>query len=256
MNFLSSAFFVCLSISSIIVSLINGQVVLDQITLKTLVPTYTTATTIDLSSKSIFFIDALVFNYSPQVFTTLTLTNNLMTAVSAEAFKYCTVLRTLIMSKNKLDKINPGAFSATTITNNLQVLDLSYTDILGTNNLVELRLNNNNLTSVENLFRGSSTYYTKLTTVYLNSNFLTTITTSTFSFLTSLTKLYLNDNKLVTIPSQAFFGLVNLQYVYLADNPIATSQPFTLIQLCLNLPKRHICLYTTCTKAGQNILLN
>ena len=242
---------------------VQCQAMLDFTLLKSLAPAYTTATTIDLTSKSIFYIDSLTFNYTPQVFTTLTLTSNLLTSVSATAFKYCTLLRTLILSKNSISRIDSGSFNAAGLTQNLQVLDLSYnnftalsyTDILGTSNLVELRLNNNQLASVTNLFQGSTTYYTKLTTVYLNSNLLTSVTESTFSMLTNLVRIYLNDNKLITVPAKSFYGLVNLQYIYIGNNPIATSAPYSLIQLCLGNPKCHVCLYTSCVKSNGDFFV-
>ena len=240
----------------------QSQVILQQSILQTWVPAYTTTTSLDLSSKSIIYIDSYTFKYTPQAFTTLTLANNQLTTVTANVFINCLVLRTLNLANNKLTKIEPNAFNIAALTNSMTSLDLSYNyfttltyaDILGLTNLTILKLNNNQLTDISNLFRGSSSYYTKLTHIYLNSNLLTTITASTFSLVPSLVYLYLNNNKIITIESKSFLGLVNLQFAFVGENPIATSQPLLLVQLCLTNPKCTICLYTTCSKLDSKLI--
>jgi Leucine-rich repeat (LRR) protein len=239
----------------------QSQVILDNGLLKSLVPAYTTATSIDLSSKSIIYIDSLTFKYTPQVFTTLSLSRNQLSAITATVFINSVTLKTLTLSYNKITKIETNAFNNANL-NSLTTLDLSYNnftsltynDIFGLTNLSVLRLEYNQLTDISNLFRGSSSYYTKLTHIYLTGNLITTISTSTFNLIPSLVYLYLNDNKLVTIAAQSFYGLTNLQFIFIGNNPITNSYPLNVQQLCLANPRCTVCFYSTCSKDNKLVL--
>ncbi|KAI8508793.1 hypothetical protein Bbelb_138920 [Branchiostoma belcheri] len=90
--------------------------------------------------------------------------------------------------------------------------------------ILTLYMRNNDLTNISHpavsRFRAFFWMLSRLQTLRLDRNQLTSLPSGIFSQLSSLTSLYLNDNQLSTLSSSGFSGLNNLRYLYLQDNYI------------------------------------
>lgn len=115
------------------------------------------------------------------------------------------------------------------------------TNIRKFKNLEVLRLNNNELTTLDyDIYKGISNYVfdelKALKRLYLDSNKLTKIEPNLFNGLSSLEILYLGNNQLARIDDDSFNGLSNLKELYLGNNRLKTidGSPFNGL---LNLRK-------------------
>jgi Leucine-rich repeat (LRR) protein len=150
----------------------------------------------------------------------LDLSNNNLTNIDKDLFKYNTQLQYLYLNNNKLTNLNKDLFKYNT---QLQYLDLSYNkltnldkDLFKYNTQLQyLYLNNNKLTNLDkDLFK----YNTQLQNLYLNNNKLTNLDKDLFKYNTLLQTLWLFNNKLTNLDKDIFSGLTQLQALDLADN--------------------------------------
>ncbi|XP_053679066.1 leucine-rich repeat neuronal protein 3-like [Anopheles nili] len=116
-------------------------------------------------------------------------------------------------------------------------LDLSYNALtsvprLSGDNLADLRLNHNKITTVpDNVFANVST----LVELRLSGNQLTVLTTDAFAGLTMLKLLDLSDNRISTIEVHAFSSSIHLERLILSNNSLGTLLNHTDSTLYLKL---------------------
>ena len=182
----------------------------------------------------------------------LDLGNNSISRLPANAFAHISGLKKLYLNKNKIQYIDPNAFTNL----DLEVLDLSdngfrVVPLMLREHRVRastLNLENNDFASIQ---AGMFTHVTGLKKLYLaknkidfvhanafvgldldtldlSDNILTTIPPmfgDNQSGLTNLTFLGLSKNFISTLNNNGFNGLPNLQHLYIGDNPVSVIQP-------------------------------
>lgn len=167
---------------------------------------------------------------------TLKLQFNLITCIMNEdVFNGFKSLKELYLSFNQIDSINLNTF-------------------FYLNNLTILRMNNNNLSNIDNLFINLS----NLKTLSLQQNHLKSLNKNSFIGLKNLSELWLNDNDIETIELDIFKNLENLEYLYLNTNKINLiyEKAFEKLVLLkeLNLSFNEINLINDLTFYGLNSL--
>ena len=116
------------------------------------------------------------------------------------------------------------------------ITELKPGDFDGLTNLTELRLSQNELSSLpENIFD----QLTNLTDLKLYSNQLSTLPDGVFDQLTNLAELALSDNELTSLPSGVFDQLTNLTVLTLNSNELSTL-PAGLFDQLTNLTKLYL----------------
>lgn len=125
----------------------------------------------------------------------LSLSNNLISEISPDAFSDTRGLLILDLSGNKISDVAKGTFNNTNIITNFS-------------------LANNMLVTVPDV---CSMYYLK--TLDLSRNRLSAIFSGTFcTSLTTLEYLYLSNNVITTVETRAFYSLRRLKYLDLSGN--------------------------------------
>ncbi len=123
--------------------------------------------------------------------------------------------------------------------------ELKYGDFDGLDNLIEIRLDGNKLSSIPDRIFDNLTHLTTLNLssnvistlpvgifdnntnlqeLYINNNQLSSLPEGLFDNLTHLTTLNLSSNQLNSLPDRPFHNLTNLTHLYLSNNPLISVQ--------------------------------
>lgn len=146
----------------------------------------TALTKLNLSNNSIHTIGENCWEFTQKIID-LDLSQNLLTEINAGTFEMLTKLQVLNLSENRISTISTGAMNA---TYNLEQLDLSF----------------NRISSAIEDTNGFGPFapLTKLDSLYLNVNYIKTISKNAFLGLKSLKSLDLRSNNITTIQNKSF----------------------------------------------------
>jgi Leucine-rich repeat (LRR) protein/predicted ATPase len=102
---------------------------------------------------------------------------------------------------------------------NNEIASIEANTFSGLNNLKWLYLQNNQIASIDvNTFNGLN----NLTRLHLNNNQIASIDANTFNGLNKLSELHLQNNQIVSLDANTFNGLNNLMHLNLDNNKIAS----------------------------------
>jgi Leucine-rich repeat (LRR) protein len=138
--------------------------------------------------------------------------------LTRDTFKNLLVVESIKMNLCSLSWIDPDVFVN---LQHLELLDLSRNRLLECtfkipSSLTELKLNNNEIVSIDEVFTLSNVVLTKLIQLDLSNNNIKSLPDGCFSGLVSLKYLNLAHNKLVIVSEEAFEGLVKLRELNLS----------------------------------------
>jgi hypothetical protein len=145
--------------------------------------------------------------------TTLWLTNNRISEVSADAFSLATSLSTLLLSQNLLATLPPGLLARPTM---LSMLDLS----------------GNMLTSLP---LGLFSALAKMSSLYLSDNLISALIPGTFNGLKALSYLTLSNNSVAEsacFPQDTFAGLKSTATIKLEASPTVQCCTLSTLPVC------------------------
>ena len=146
----------------------------------------------------------------------LDLGNNSISRLPANAFAHISGLKKLYLKKNKIQYIDPNAFTNL----DLEVLDLCDNAFRGVPSVL-----GNNEQGIANVHRlKSSESFVRAYMVNLENNDISYLQASAFTYVTGLRKLYLAKNKIKFVHEFAFVGL-DLETLDLSDNILITIPP-------------------------------
>lgn len=154
----------------------------------------------------------------------LSVNDNLITAIERNDFDNLLNLRRLRLGGNQISSIEAGAFDGLT---GLRELSLGNNKIPSIEaglfsrlaGLEELDLERNQLTSIEGgLFRG----LTNLIDLCLVTNLIASVNVADFDGLTNLQRLNLGGNQLTNLGNSAFLGLATLQHLGVSRNQLTS----------------------------------
>lgn len=179
-----------------------------------------------VNSSTLKQIDSALFGKrSHSKITSVTFENNLaLTKIGTDAFKSLTSIQKILITRNKISKINSKTFDN---VKTLKHLDLSHNRISSLeknafSNLTELTnllLNDNRITTLKaNTFIGLK----NLDSLNLSSTGIKSIKKLAFEDLTSLRELVLDNNRLQSLPDKVLDGLVKLESLDLSKNRISS----------------------------------
>ena len=127
----------------------------------------------------------------------LKLSYNQISRLTANTFVPLSRCQCFYLSYNQIQNIQDGAFNSLI-------------------SLKKLHIDNNNLTELNNVFKGLS----KLLYLGLQGNQIKELKSSSLDHLASLQSLYLSDNKITNVDAHMFYGLTQLKDLYLKKNKI------------------------------------
>ena len=190
----------------------------------------TALTSLNLSNNQLSSLSAEVFSDLTMLLS-LNLSNNQLSSLSAEAFDGLTALATLELFGNRLRSLPPGMFDRLT---SLRRLDLENNRLSSVpaeifDQLTELRdlsLGRNQLSSLP---AGLFANLTNLGNLWLFSNQLSSLPALTNS--TRLITLRLNNNQFHSLPRDIFSGLTGLGLLHLQGNPIILPLTVSLVRV-------------------------
>ncbi|GMR36734.1 hypothetical protein PMAYCL1PPCAC_06929 [Pristionchus mayeri] len=157
----------------------------------------------------------------------LSLSHNQLLSIHSAAFSSVPSLSSIHLSHNHLRLIRKGTFSH---QRSLSLLDLSHNalvslhpQVLGTNNVNELRLNANQLVSIP--VEGIRSASDSLSSLHLSDNSITSVDALQFVNLSNLRTLVLAGNRIHSLEEEAFSSLSRLEYLDLSRNPFSSWHP-------------------------------
>ena len=186
----------------------------------------TALTSLDLSNNQLSSLSAEVFSDLTMLLS-LNLSNNQLSSLSAEAFDGLTALTTLELFGNRLRSLPPGIFDRLTSLRRLDIENNRLSSVPAgifdrLTALRDLSLGRNQLSSLP---AGLFANLTNLENLWLFSNQLSSLPALTDS--TRLITLRLNNNQFRSLPRDIFFGLGGLRLLHLQGNP-TISLPLTV----------------------------
>jgi Leucine-rich repeat (LRR) protein len=191
------------------------------------------AGTLDLSKKSIEFIETSLFSKCSPPIRTLDYYHNKINHIPANKFITLQNLQELWLEKNIITTIDQAAFNRLGQLKHLYIgkngIDSLPSGVFsGLRNLKTLSLHNNNLTAIDpNWFVDLES----LQTLDLAFNKIESIPANSFHYLEQLRELDLANNEIEAIEEASFNGLQSLAIIRLSTNNIREIPPRTFYQL-------------------------